>query len=150
MKIFLVRASLRDPSGAFLSLEGRQMIRAVAAKANREEPLAIDRIVTSRDAACVQTAELLADRVDFLGVIEAAEYLDERVPAQVAAPRILERGSAIAIIADEPLLSSLGAFLVGRPTFPQLDPAQISLIADRAPVWYLRANTPLRLPLNVA
>ena len=32
----------------------------------------------------------------------------------------------------------LGAFLVGRPTFPPLVHAQVSVIRDRQPAWCMR------------
>lgn len=150
MIVLLVRTSLRDRARTHLSLEGRQAIRAMGAKLVREGAPTVDRLLVKNDAAAIQTAELLADRLDFVGVVEVIATLDATVPASVAAQAVLERGESVVIVADEPELSALGAFLVGRPTFPQLDAAQVSAIENRQATWYSRPNTPARLPLNVA
>ena len=47
-------------------------------------------------------------------------------------------------------VSRLGAFLVGRPTFPPLVPAQVSVIRDRQPAWCLRPGDLGRQLLLVA
>ena len=150
MNVFLVRVSLREENAPHLSIEGRQTIRAMGAKMVKEGAPNVDRVLVKNDPAAIQTAELLADRLDFLGAVEVLPSLDASVPAQVAAQAVLARGEAVLIVADEPELSALGAFLVGRPTFPQLDAAQVSAIENREAVWYSRPNTPARLPLNVA
>ena len=51
---------------------------------------------------------------------------------------------------DEPLLSALGAFLVGRPTFPPLVHSQVSIIKDRKPAWCFRPGEVGRSLLLVA
>ena len=110
----------------------------------------LDRFVTSPLAAAVQTAELFADRVDYVGVIEVLPALGTTVPPQVIAPMLLARGSSIVVIGDEPSLSALGAFLVGRPTFPPLLHGQVSVIKDRQPAWCLRPGETTRSLLLVA
>lgn len=114
-----------------------------------EEPN-YDRILVSPLAAAVQTAELFADRVDYVGAIEVLPGLAGNVPPQVIAPLLLERGASIVVVADEPELSALGAFLVGRPTFPPLLHAQVSVIRDRKPAWCLRPGDMARSLLLVA
>ena len=57
---------------------------------------------------------------------------------------------SVPVVADEPGLSALGAFLVGRTSFPPGVPAQLSAIHDRAPVWYQRPDDPGRGLLHVA
>jgi len=151
--IFLVRTSLAtssDDVSSGLSAEGRQIIRAIGNKLRLTEEPSFDRFVVSPSPAAVQTAELFADRVDYIGVVEVLPALAGAVPPQVIAPMLLARGSTIAVIGDEPSLSALGAFLVGRPTFPPLMHAQISVIRDRTPLWCLRPGDLAKQLLLVA
>jgi phosphohistidine phosphatase SixA len=150
MIVFLVRTSSPEIGESHLSLAGRQLVRAVANKLRLDDSPNVDRVVVSPDPAAIQTAELFADRLDYVGAIEVSNSLLPNVPAEIAAQLLMTRGETIVVVADEPTLSSLGAFLVSRPTFPQLDRAQVSAIEDRKPTFYLRANTLARLPLNVA
>ena len=65
-------------------------------------------------------------------------------------PLLLERGSTILVVADEPTLATVGAFLCGRPTFPPAIHSQLSLVRDRKPEWYLRPGEIGRQVLLVA
>lgn len=147
MQIFLVRTSLVD--GTHLSLEGRQLVRALASRIKLNEEPALDRLVTSPEPAAVQTAELFADRTDYLGVVEALPLLTQGTPPSVIVAALLERGTTIAVVADEPLLATIGAFLIGRPTFPPAVHAQVSLVRDRQPAWAWRPGE-IQRPLLVA
>ena len=146
MDIFLLRSSLAtDDSPAVpeahrqLSLEGRQIVRAIGNKVRLTEEPSFDCVFTSPLATAVQTTELFADRVDYVGVIDVLPGLANNVPPQVIAPMLLARGaSTMLIVADEPALSALGAFLVGRTTFPPLLHGQVSVIRDRQPAWCMR------------
>jgi hypothetical protein len=69
---------------------------------------------------------------------------------QVIAPLLLARGSTLLVVGDEPALSALGAFLIGRQTFPPLLHAQVSVIRDRQPAWCLRPGDIGRQLLLVA
>src|SRR3954451_9055783 len=80
--IFLLRSSIAsDASPAvpeahrFLSAEGRQIVRALGNRLRLNEEPSFDRFVTSPFPAAVQTAELFADRVDYVGVIEVLPSL---------------------------------------------------------------------------
>jgi phosphohistidine phosphatase SixA len=154
--IFLVRSSLAVDDAALpdahrhLSAEGRQIIRALGNKLRLSEEPSFDRFVTSPLPAAMQTAELFADRVDYVGVIEVLPALSNNVPPQVIAPLLLARGSSIVVVGDEPSLSNLGAFLIGRPTFPPLMHAQVSVIRDRQPAWCLRPGEIAKQLLLVA
>ena len=148
MRIFLVRTSLANELS--LTLEGRRILRAIGNKIRLDEEPSFDRIVTSPSPPAVQTAELFSDRVDYIGEVEVLSQLGGGVPAQVIAPLLLARGETIAVVADEPDLSALGAFLVSRPTFPPLLHAQISVIEDRKPAWTLRPGEIARALLLVA
>jgi phosphohistidine phosphatase SixA len=157
VEVFLLRPSrsFGDPSSApeehrYLSAEGRQVVRALGNALRLNEEPSFDAFFTSPLPAAVQTAELFADRVDYVGVVEVLPALAGSVPPQVVVPLLLARGSSIVIVAEEPMLSALGAFLVGRPTFPPLAPSQVSVIRDRQPAWCMRPGEPGRAPLLVA
>ncbi len=150
MDVFLLRSSLVAPGDEHLSAEGRQIIRALGNKLRLTEEPSFDRFVVSPAPAALQTAELFADRVDYIGVVEVLPALAGSVPPQVIAPLLLARGSTIAVVGDEPALSALGAFLVGRPTFPPLMHAQVSVIRDRQPLWCLRPGDLAKQLLLVA
>ncbi len=153
--VYLVRVSVTEGTGvsAFLSATGRQMVRAVGTKLkNTGFPDDAATLFVAPSIAAAQTAELFAERIDFLGVPHVLPALDGGVPPQVAGAALLEasaRGPVI-VVADEPALSALGAWIVSRPTFPPLRPAQVSAVLGRKPAWYQRAESGERLPLLVA
>lgn len=149
MDLALLRASLATDEG-HLSLEGRQVIRALGNRIRLNEEPTYDRFVTSPHPAAVQTAELFADRVDYIGVIEVLPALSGSVPPDVVAKQLLARGESIVVVGDEPFLSALGAFLIGRPTFPPLVHSQLSVIKDRTPAWCFRPGEVGRSQLLVA
>ena len=136
MNVFLLRSSLAVDG--YLSSEGRQIVRALGNKLRNLDEPNFDRVVTSPLPAAIQTAELFADRVDYVGVIEVLPSLSNDIPPQIVVPTLLAPGSSIVVVGDEPYLSSLGAFLIGRPTFPPLLHAQVSVIENRQPAWCLR------------
>lgn len=155
MEIYLLRPAGSDPTlpGAhrFLPLDARQVIRAIGTKIRLTEEPSFDRVFTSPHPYAVQTAELFADRTDYVGVIEVLPLLASAdAPPSVIAPTLLERGQRVLVVADEPALSALGAFLVGRPTFPPAMPGQISVIKNREPQWCLRPGEIGRQLLLVA
>lgn len=166
MEVFLLRCSIVEDAASapvdtqrYLSAEGRRLVRAIGNTirlgAGTEGPGgtydgAFDRVVTSPLPACVQTAELFADRVDYVGVVEVLPALATSVPAQIATTAILARGRSVVVVADEPFLSELGAFLVGRPTFPPLKHAQVSVVKDREPAFFLRPGESVRSLLLLA
>jgi phosphohistidine phosphatase SixA len=171
VNVFLVRAAMAmseaeapNVAGALrgLSAEGRQTIRAIGNKLRLTDEPIFDSFITSPDVASVQTAELFAERTDYVGTIVTQPLLSSASPgpAQVIAQELLKIGESkrridgaatnIVVVADEPLLAQLGAFLVGRPTFPPGLPAQISVIEDRKPAWCLRPGEMARSLLLVA
>ncbi len=160
MEIYLLRSSIADVNASdgmlpeahrYLSAEGRQIVRQIGSKIRLTEEPSFDAVLTSPLATAVQTAELFADRTDYVGVVEALPLLAAaETPPSVIAPILLTRGRTILVVADEPVLASLGAFLVGRPTFPPSKPAQVSVIQDRQPAWCLRPGELARQLLLVA
>ena len=151
MDVFLLRTSLVDAGTSYLSAEGRRIVRALGNKLKLSDEPSFDRFFVSSEPAAVQTAELFADRTDYVGVVETSSLLaDPSTPGQVVVTQLLERGSSIVVVADEPILATVGAFLVGRPTFPPALAAQISFIHDRKPEWFLRPGEIGRQVLLVA
>lgn len=150
MKIYLIRhaqavsASAAVPdSSRYLSAEGRQVARAVG-RTLRAEEIEFDAILVSPLTRAVQTAELIADAVDFLGVIETTSALVPGAQPPPAAELLVSKGGAVAAIGHEPLMSGLGAFLLAREGFPPLRPGQVCLIENGEPKWSLNPE-PMRI-----
>lgn len=139
MKVYLLRPSLATEAG-HLSSEGRQAVRQIGQKIQMTEEPNFGRVVCAPTPAAVQSAELFADRTDYIGVVEVLALLgDPTTPASVIAPLLLaSTAETILVVADEPLLATIGAFLVGRPTFPPSLHAQVSVVDGRTPLWMLR------------
>lgn len=123
----------------YLTKKGRKAVREIAHVLKREG-VELDAILTSPLVRAVQTAELLAEGLDFVGIVEALPPLRPGVPARVAAGELASRGVAVAVVGHEPNLSSLGAFLTGRPAFPPLRKAQVSVIEDGQPLWFIEPD----------
>ena len=107
METWLLRTSTCDDDASkserarFLTLEGRRIVRALGNKIKMTEEPIFDRVLASPDAASVQTAELFADRVDYVGVVEVMPELETGVPPQVAAPLLLARGERVLVVTAE-------------------------------------------------
>jgi phosphohistidine phosphatase len=146
VKIYLVRhgdavaphAALSD-GHRYLSALGRQTCRAVG-RFLREHGVTFDVILTSPLTRAVQTAELVGEAVDHLGVIESHPGLLPGAQPAVVAGDILSRDGSVAVFSHEPTVSSLAAFLVGQPSFAPFLPAQVCYFESRRPVWKLRPD----------
>ena len=66
---------------------------------------------------------------------EAARILGRLLREQAVA------ADAIVVVSHEPVISSLGAFLLGRPAFPSFRTAQCCAIEAGKPTWTARADT---------
>jgi phosphohistidine phosphatase SixA len=164
MEFYLLRAGRCGDetagAGAGLSLIARQQTRAIGRKVMAAFEPSFAHVVSSAEPACVQSAELFADRIEYLGVIDVWRELGAGLPAAVLAKRLMTLASAAAtagmlsqnilVIGDEPWLSALGAALVSRPTFPQLMHAQVSCIENGMPRWFFRVESETYAPLLVA
>ena len=147
MKVYLIRHAhavdedglLRDEQ-RYLSARGRRAAREVGHVLHQAQ-VQVDAILTSPLVRAVQTAELLADMLDFTDVIEVLPALVPGVPPRLVATELAVRGAAVAVIGHEPSISSLGALLVGIPAFPPMRPAQVSLIEDGRPQWFIHPET---------
>ena len=101
VKIYLIRhghaveaeGSLRDEH-RYLSARGRQSLRQVG-RLLREQRVELDAILTSPLTRAAQTAELLADAVDFTDVIEALPALCNGAPARLVLQELASRGMAV-------------------------------------------------------
>jgi phosphohistidine phosphatase len=124
----------------YLSAVGRRRAREVGAKL-LQEGVQFDAVVTSPLVRALQTAELIAERVNFLGEIEALPRLAPGFPPRLAAPELASRGVAVAVFGHSPGVSDLGAFLCGRPSFPGLKPGQCAAIEDGKPLWWIDPET---------
>lgn len=146
MKVYLIRASLTadapdaPPAARHLSLRGRQLARAVGT-ALRNHGDALDALYTSPDVASVQTAELLADRLDHLGEVRVVAGSSAGLAPRAVADAVLAGGASVALVGEEPWLAALGAFLVGSPAFPPGRRAGVALVEDGRPVWSLHPET---------
>jgi len=147
VKVFLVRHSLAVQEHAglvdahrYLSEEGRKLMLAVGAKL-AADGVTLDALLTSPLVRAVQTAELLARSIGFDDVVTTLPALSPGVPPEAAAEALAARGAAVAVVGHEPGISALGAVLVGRPAFPPLRPAQVSLVERGRAMWTLHPGT---------
>ena len=154
MRTWLMRAGAEvedpRPSARYLSASGRTAVRSVVHRLKLElGELDLTAIVASPGPAAVQTAELVAEALDFLGVVKVMPELVAPTPPGTQLRTILGLGDAVLVVADEPFVSSLGAALAGRPSFPTLVPAQIALLEDRRPFGTWREGASMQ-PLTLA
>lgn len=147
MRIYLVRhgdAVPEEDAGSdrdrWLSPKGREAAR-VLARLLRETQVEPDLIVCSPLPRAVQTAELIAAGVDYIGHIESWRCLEPSAQPRVAANQISARGaSSVMVVGHEPSISALGAYLLGRPSFPPFRTAQCCAIEDGKPTFTARAD----------
>lgn len=146
VRIFLVRhgdAVPEEDAGSdrdrWLSAKGREHAR-VLGRLLREQSVVPEAIVSSPLPRAVQTAELLAQALDFLGPILSLRSLEPSAQPRVAAGEISALAHPIIVVSHEPAISSLGAFLLGRPAFPQFRTAQCCAIENGKPTFSARAD----------
>jgi phosphohistidine phosphatase len=156
VKLYLMRHAEAVPatselsdSDRYLTARGREMSRIVA-RLVREEGVAIDAVVTSPLARAVQTAELVADGVDFLGVVEVLPSLGPERHPRHAAEEVVTRGNAILVVGHEPTIGQLGAFLLGRPGFASFRIGQLYALEDGRPTWTARPDAAQVEPFHLA
>lgn len=104
MKIYLIRhghaveaeGSLRDDH-RYLSQKGRQALRQVG-RLLREQGVQLDAMLTSPLTRAAQTAEILADAIDYVDLIEALPVLCNGAPPRLVAQELPSRGVSVAVI----------------------------------------------------
>ena len=146
MKIYLVRhgeAISEDDAGSdrdrWLNSNGREAVR-VLGRLLRETHVEPDAIVASPLPRAVQTAELLAQSLDFLGVIRSLRSLEPSAQPVRAASEIQQAGRSVIVVGHEPSISALGAHILGRPSFPPFRTAQCCFIENGKPTFMARAD----------
>jgi phosphohistidine phosphatase len=146
VRIFLVRhgdAVPEEDAGSdrdrWLTPKGREAVR-VLGKLLREQGVNLDAILCSPLPRAVQTAELLAASLDYFGSIASRRSLEPAAQPRVAAAELSAAGRSVLIVGHEPSISSLGAYLLGIPAFPQFRTAQCKVIENGKPTWTARAD----------
>ncbi|MBA3542188.1 MAG: histidine phosphatase family protein, partial [Deltaproteobacteria bacterium] len=116
MRIYLVRhgdAVPEEEAGSdrdrWLSGRGREAAR-VLGRLLREQQIVPDAILCSPLPRAVQTAELLAGSLDFLGTILSRRCFEPGAQPKVASNEIHAAGRTVLIVSHEPAISTLGAF----------------------------------------
>lgn len=144
MRIFLIRHAHAVDEGPrlgdehrYLTAKGRKLARAIGRRL-KEEGVELDVVLASPLVRAVQTAELFAGALDYVGTVEASPALAPGVPPRVAAEELVARAAqSLAVVGHEPGISAIGAFLVGRPSFPPFKKAQVCLLDNGRPAWTL-------------
>jgi phosphohistidine phosphatase len=132
----------------WLNANGREAAR-VLGRLLRETKVEPDAIVCSPLPRAVQTAELIAQSLDYLGVIESLRPLEPSARPEVAAREVLALGQSVIVVGHEPSLSALGAHLLGRPSFPPFRTAQCCAIENQKPTFMVRADLAQVIPYFV-
>ncbi len=155
MKIYLVRhgdAVPEEDAGSdrdrWLSPRGREAAR-ILGRLLREQRLDLDAIVCSPLPRAVQTAELLAQSLDYLGHIASWRCLEPSAHPRIASGQIAAAGASVLVVGHEPSISAIGAFLMGRPSFPPFRTAQCCAIEHGKPTFTARADVDQIQPLFV-
>jgi phosphohistidine phosphatase len=155
LRIFLVRhgdAVPEEDAGSdrdrWLSPKGREHAR-VLGRLLREQGLVPETILCSPLPRAVQTAELLAHALDYIGVITSLRCLEPSAQPRVAANEIRGVAGPVIVVSHEPAISSLGAYLMGLPAFPQFRTAQCCALEDGKPTFSARADLNTVQPLFV-
>jgi phosphohistidine phosphatase len=146
MNIFLVRhaeAVPEEEAGSdrdrWLTANGREACR-VLARLLREQRIELDALLSSPLPRAVQTAELLAAGLDHFGVISARRCFESSAQPRAGAAEVASAGMNVLVVGHEPSISGLGAYLLGRPAFPQFRTAQCCAIERGKPTWTARPD----------
>jgi phosphohistidine phosphatase len=156
VRLYLVRhgeAVSEDNAGSdrdrWLNVRGREAVR-VLARLLREQGVAPDAIVSSPLPRAVQTAELLAQGLDYLGSLEVVRALEPSGAPTVAAREVAMRGTAVIVVGHEPSISSLAAIVIAQPAFPSFRTAQCCAFDNGKPVFSARSDLAQVVPLHKA
>lgn len=146
MRIYLVRhgdAVPEEDAGSdrdrWLSPRGREAAR-VLGRLLRQQNLAPDAIVCSPLPRAVQTAELIAAGLDYIDAIASWRCLEPSAMPRIAATQLPATGASVVVVGHEPSISNLGAFILGRPSFPPFRTAQCFALEDGKPTFTARAD----------
>ncbi len=149
MYIYLVRhgdAVPEEDAGSdrdrWLSQRGREGAR-ILGKLLREQRIEPDAILCSPLPRAVQTAELIAQSIDYIGVIRSRRCFEPAAQPGVGANEAMAAGGSVIVVGHEPSISGLGAHLLGLPAFPQFRTAQCCAIENGKPTWTARSDLDL-------
>ncbi|MHB8890354.1 MAG: SixA phosphatase family protein [Acidobacteriaceae bacterium] len=139
MKLYLVRhAEAIERSGTmpdahrYLTTKGRLVFRKVARKV-RQEGAAPDVVFSSPLVRAVQTAEILAERLEYDGAVVVAKELSPGFDHQALRSLLAKAGNPpeAAFVGHEPDLGNLAAALLALPGgFPLRKGAVLALEVD--------------------
>ncbi len=136
----------------WLSPKGREHAR-ILGRLLREQGIEPQAILCSPLPRAVQTAELIANALDYIGVITSLRCLEPSAHPRVAANEIraaaVDGRLGVIVVSHEPAVSSLGAFLLGIPAFPQFRTAQCCALENGKPTFSARADLGQVQPLFV-
>jgi phosphohistidine phosphatase len=146
VRIYLVRhgdAVPEELAGSdrdrWLSARGRESAR-ILARLLREQSVTVEAILSSPLPRAVQTAELIAAGIDYLGTISSRRCFEPGAHPRVAADELMAAGPSVLVVSHEPAISTLGAYLVNLPSFPQFRTAQCCAIENGKPTFSARAD----------
>lgn len=155
MHIYLVRhgdAVPEEDAGSdrdrWLSARGREAARMLG-KLLKEQKIEPDAILCSPLPRAVQTAELIAQMIDYVGVISSRRCFEPAAQPRVGANEVMAAGGSVLVVGHEPSISALGAHLIGLPAFPQFRTAQCCALEKGKPVWTARSDLGQVLPFFV-
>ncbi len=155
MHIYLVRhgdAVPEEDAGSdrdrWLSSRGREAAR-ILGKLLKEQKIEPDAILCSPLPRAAQTAELIAQSLDYFGVIASRRCFEPAAQPRVGASEIMAAGGSVIVVGHEPSISALGAHLVGLPAFPQFRTAQCCALVNGKPSWTARSDMGQVLPFFV-
>jgi phosphohistidine phosphatase len=155
VRIYLVRhgdAVPEEDAGSdrdrWLSSRGREAAR-VLGRLLREQSVTPDAILCSPLPRAVQTAELIAASLDYLGPVTSRRCFEPSAHPRVASQELVAAGASVIVVGHEPAISTLGAFLLGLPAFPSFRTAQCCAIEDGKPTFIARADLASVQPLFV-
>lgn len=133
----------------WLNRDGRDTARQVG-RVLANEQVSVDRVVTSPLVRAVQTAELVCERIDYLGEIEALPGLAPGCEPEPVGAEIVAYNADVLVVGHAPTISAVGAYLVGRPSFPPFLPGMVCAIDRDEPVFKIRPDALIVEPLLVA
>jgi phosphohistidine phosphatase len=146
VKLYLIRHAEAVPEEVagsdherWLARRGRDAARGLA-RLLREQQVELDAVLTSPLPRAVQTAELVAAGLDFLGEIVVVPGLAPGCHPRRVAEQLAAHGLAVAVVGHEPGISGLGDYILGRPAFPPLRTAQCCALDRGVPTFTARAD----------
>jgi len=151
-----MRHSYATPGGPYvndatrwLTRQGRDTARQVG-RVLANEKVSVDLVFTSPLVRAVQTAELVSELIDYVGVVEAMPGLAPGCEPELAADTIVAHNANALVVGHAPTIALLGAYLLGRPSFPPFRPGMVCAIEQGKPLFKIHPEALTVEPLLVA